>query len=39
MGLNDTTDRNKLEWITALKDEKTIQIECGRKHSCALTGK
>lgn len=39
LGLNDTTNRNKLEWISLLKEKKIIQIECGYDHSIALTGK
>ena len=39
LGLNDTTNRNKLEWISLLKEKKIIQIECGHDHSIALTGK
>jgi alpha-tubulin suppressor-like RCC1 family protein len=39
LGLNDTTKRNKLEWISLLKEKKIIQIECGYDHSIALTGK
>ena len=36
--MNDTTDRNELEWITSLKEKKIIQIECIYFHSYALTG-
>jgi len=39
LGLNDTTNRNKLEWISLLKEKKIIQFECGDDHSIALTGK
>ena len=39
LGLNDSTDRHELEWISSLNGKKIIQIECGYEHSCALTGK
>ena len=38
LGLNDTTNRNKLECINSLKGKKINQIECGGWHSIALTG-
>ena len=39
LGLNDTTNRSKLKWISSLNGKKIIQIECGDDHSIALTGK